>query len=273
VTPHTARPCTLWRFTVRLLPLRLPRPGHVLARPRLLLTGGGERNNAGWGTEFPSILTALYFGGANLNAGDQSLNTPLHLAAFEGHVQTINELVKYGAKLDRANLWQQRTPLGMAILVGAQTVWTAGACRAVLTRCVPAGWRGQRGSSAASSPHGDRRGCRRDDYGDEWLCGRQASPVLQYSQVQLRPIQPGTRRQCLGMLPEQPLHAGAACGRATATRPARAWRTAQPHPGHLRVMTTARGSGGRPAFDRLPHILQAPAPTVQKSPGSISRRR
>jgi ankyrin repeat protein len=77
------------------------------------------QNNAGWGTEFPSILTALYFGGANLNAGDQSLNTPLHLAAFEGQVQTINELVKYGAKLSMANLWQQRTPLGMAVLVGS----------------------------------------------------------------------------------------------------------------------------------------------------------
>jgi len=70
----------------------------------------------GWGTEFPSILTALYFAGANFNAGDQSLNTPLHLAAFEGKVQTVNELIKYGAKLDRANLWQQRTPLGMAKL-------------------------------------------------------------------------------------------------------------------------------------------------------------
>jgi len=31
-------------------------------------------------------------------------------------VQTVNELIKYGAKLDRANLWQQRTPLGMAKL-------------------------------------------------------------------------------------------------------------------------------------------------------------
>ena len=72
---------------------------------------------AGWGTIFPSILTALYFAGANLNAADQSHNTPLHLAALENQVQTLNELVKYGAKLDMANLWQQRTPLGLAVAV------------------------------------------------------------------------------------------------------------------------------------------------------------
>ena len=72
---------------------------------------------AGWGTEFPSILTALYFAGANFNAADQSQNTPLHLAAAEDQVDTVKELIKYGAKLDMANLWQQRTPLGMATQV------------------------------------------------------------------------------------------------------------------------------------------------------------
>ncbi len=59
----------------------------------------------------------MYFAGANLNAADQSQNTPLHLAAYENQVQTLNELVKYGAKLNMANLWQQRTPLGLATAV------------------------------------------------------------------------------------------------------------------------------------------------------------
>ena len=98
----------------------------------------------GFGEMFPSILTALYFAGANLNAGDQSHNTvgfqqqplllfcfcfaspgtdahttqPLHLAAFEGQTATVQELIKYGAKMDVANRWAQRTPLGMAILGG-----------------------------------------------------------------------------------------------------------------------------------------------------------
>ena len=71
----------------------------------------------GWGTEFPSVLTALYFAGANFNAADQSGNTPLHLAAMENQVPTLLELIKYGAKLNWANTWQQRTPLGMAMLV------------------------------------------------------------------------------------------------------------------------------------------------------------
>lgn len=73
----------------------------------------------GQGTVFPSILTGLYFAGANFNAADQSQNTPLHLAAYENQVETVEELIKYGAKLDMANLWQQRTPLGMAIQAGA----------------------------------------------------------------------------------------------------------------------------------------------------------
>jgi len=85
----------------------------------------------GFGEMFPSILTALYFAGANLNAGDQSHNTPLHLAAFEGQTATVQELIKYGAKMDVANRWAQRTPLGMAILGGheqtAQALKDAGA--------------------------------------------------------------------------------------------------------------------------------------------------
>ena len=70
---------------------------------------------------FPSILTELYFAGANLNAADQSHNTPLHLAAFEGQTETVRQLVEFGANLSMANLWQQRTPLGMAMLVYGHT--------------------------------------------------------------------------------------------------------------------------------------------------------
>ncbi len=69
---------------------------------------------AGWGEEYPSAITALYFCGSNFNTGDQSHSTPLHLAAAEGHVGTVRQLVEYGARLNVTNLWDQRTPLGVA---------------------------------------------------------------------------------------------------------------------------------------------------------------
>ena len=69
---------------------------------------------AGYGESDPSTLTALYFCGANLNAGDQSHNTPLHLAAAGGYVRTVQQLVTYGALLNATNRWGKRTPLGVA---------------------------------------------------------------------------------------------------------------------------------------------------------------
>jgi len=69
---------------------------------------------AGWGEEYPSAITALYFCGSNFNAGDQSHSTPLHLAAAEGHAGTVRQLVEYGARLNVTNLWDQSTPLGVA---------------------------------------------------------------------------------------------------------------------------------------------------------------
>ncbi|EKX31370.1 hypothetical protein GUITHDRAFT_60050, partial [Guillardia theta CCMP2712] len=46
---------------------------------------------------YPSILSSLYFAGANLNAGDQAHNTALHYAAMEGQTETARNLVAYGA--------------------------------------------------------------------------------------------------------------------------------------------------------------------------------
>eukprot|EP00961_Rhodomonas_salina_P094080 1265933-Rhodomonas_salina.3 len=92
----------------------------------------------GWGEAFPSVLTSLYYAGANLNAGDQSHNTPLHLAAFEGHTSTVREFIRLGAKLNMANLWSQRTPLGMAVAAGntetADALREAGAVDEVISR-------------------------------------------------------------------------------------------------------------------------------------------
>jgi hypothetical protein len=68
----------------------------------------------GRGEDYPSTITALYFCGANFNVGDQSHNTPLHLAAAEGHAGTVRQLVKYGAILNATNLWGEKTPLGAA---------------------------------------------------------------------------------------------------------------------------------------------------------------
>ena len=74
---------------------------------------------SGWGEDYPSTVTALYFCGANFNAGDQSHSTPLHLAAAEGHVGTVRQLVEYGARLNLTNSWDQSTPLGVAEEVGS----------------------------------------------------------------------------------------------------------------------------------------------------------
>eukprot|EP00960_Hanusia_phi_P056258 763202-Hanusia_phi.AAC.2 len=100
------------------------RAGGVGARTSRRRRGSGSRSarlraGAGWGGPFPSILASLYFAGANLDAGDQAHNTPLHYAAMEGQTETATNLVLYGARLDVVNLWQRRTPYGMAVLVAS----------------------------------------------------------------------------------------------------------------------------------------------------------
>ena len=64
-----------------------------------------------------------------MNAGDQSDNTPLHLAASEGRTKTAQQLVEYGSYLEPINRWAQNTPLGEALLYGHTE--TADALRAL----------------------------------------------------------------------------------------------------------------------------------------------
>ena len=63
------------------------------------------------------MVKLLLFNDANIEAKDSSQWTPLHMAAFNGHIDTIKLLLFKGANI-KAKINSQWTPLNIAAING-----------------------------------------------------------------------------------------------------------------------------------------------------------
>ena len=79
-----------------------------------------------------TLIDALIFQGANVNAQDKGAWTPLHLASKNGHLNAIKTLLEKGADLNTKDLKHGWTPLHIAIVSkqfkAANLLLRAGSC-------------------------------------------------------------------------------------------------------------------------------------------------